>query len=226
MMIHLYASIDGVKFIRAASLQGHEDWIRFASFVETDEGDVLLASSSQDKRIRLWRVSPVSADSSVGEGKLDPAALLAKLGLASEEGNLSMSQHAHVINLGEQHGRFTVMLESVILGHEEWVNSVCWAPAQPHPTDKTKKTQPMKLLSASMDRTAAIWQVDASTGLWVDDTRVGEVGGNQLGFFGSQFGPTTDEIIVCGWNGAFHLWRRGEGMLSSSVSLRDCNALS
>jgi elongator complex protein 2 len=215
MMIHLYTGIDGGnKFVRAASLQGHEDWIRFVSFVDTDNGDVLLASSSQDKRIRLWRVSPVKS-SDGAETKLDPAALLAKLNLA-EDGNLSMSQHAHVINLGEKFGRFTVLLESVILGHEEWVNSVCWAPAQPHPQDKSKKTQPMRLLSASMDRTAAIWAVDEQSGIWIDETRVGEVGGNQLGFFGSQFGPNGDEIIVVGWNGAFHLWRRAEGSCCSS----------
>lgn len=245
MMIHLYAAVGGDnKFVKAASLQGHEDWIRFVSFVDTDDGDVLLASASQDKStflvppaprkqpnfsstcafvllgIRLWRISTVKS-AEEASAKLDPAALLAKLDL-SHDGNLSLSQHAHVINLGPELGKFTVLLESVMLGHEEWVNSVCWAPPKPSEADKTKKTQPMRLLSASMDRNACIWEIDPATGIWIDDTRVGEVGGNQLGFFGSQFGPNGDEIIVCGWNGAFHIWRcnAGSSPLFSSLFLQ------
>lgn len=66
----------------------------------------------------------------------------------------------------------------------------------------------MALLSASMDRTMAIWRPDPDTGVWFNDVRVGEMGGNTLGFFGGLFGPEGLHILAHGYNGAFHLWKR------------------
>jgi len=66
----------------------------------------------------------------------------------------------------------------------------------------------MALLSASMDRTMAIWRPDPVAGVWLNDVRVGEMGGNALGFFGGLFGPEGHHILAHGYNGAFHLWKR------------------
>ncbi len=66
----------------------------------------------------------------------------------------------------------------------------------------------MALLSASMDRSMAIWRPDPETGVWLNDVRVGELGGNALGFFGGLFGPEGLYILAHGYNGAFHLWKR------------------
>jgi elongator complex protein 2 len=66
----------------------------------------------------------------------------------------------------------------------------------------------MRLLSASMDRTMVLWEPDEQSGIWIERVRVGEVGGNQLGFFGCQFGPNSTFILSHGYNGAFHLWKR------------------
>ena len=54
-LIHIAVEKDD-KFWKVASLSGHEDWVRCMSFVTLDSMDVLLASSSQDRRIRLWKV--------------------------------------------------------------------------------------------------------------------------------------------------------------------------
>ncbi|CAG8684587.1 16146_t:CDS:2, partial [Cetraspora pellucida] len=76
--ILLYVQKDGL-FIPSLKLQGHENWIRSLSFATNTEsnstttssasdstiqeqyklkdGDLLLASASQDKYVRLWRVS-------------------------------------------------------------------------------------------------------------------------------------------------------------------------
>lgn len=69
------------------------------------------------------------------------------------------------------------------MGHEGWVYSVSW-----NPIEKT-------LLSASWDRTMVIWEYDKENNLWMDNIRVGEVGGNTLGFYGGMFGPDGDTMI-------------------------------
>jgi len=56
-----------------------------------------------------------------------------------------------------------------------------------------------------------IWQPDVGpdgSGLWLDQTRVGEVGGNQLGFFGGSFGLQGSYMFSHGANGGFHLWKK------------------
>jgi elongator complex protein 2 len=55
--VHLYTSQhQDLDFTRVAVLKGHEDWIRGLSFT-TSNTDISLASASQDRYIRLWRIS-------------------------------------------------------------------------------------------------------------------------------------------------------------------------
>jgi elongator complex protein 2 len=96
------------------------------NFVECDNGDLLLASSAQDKRIRLWRVASVKEDAQ--PSKLDPVELLNKMKIA-EDGTLQMGQYAHLIKISDSE-KFSILLESVMLGHEEWVFGATWAPAE------------------------------------------------------------------------------------------------
>ena len=63
------------------------------------------------------------------------------------------------------------MLESVLVGHEDWVHSVVWQPASPLQTGAAQPPplrQPC-LLSASMDRTMMLWRPDAATGGELDE---------------------------------------------------------
>jgi len=46
--------------------------------------------------------------------------------------------------------------------------------------------------------------------LWMDETRVGELGGNGLGFFGGMIGPEGQHVLAYGYNGGFHLWKQLE----------------
>ena len=113
---------------------------------------------------------------------------------------------------------FNVALESILYGHEDWVYSILWHPVvekdgtQPLPMMthvnisllKGKKHQPHSLLSASMDRTMMIWSPDqyvlyilysqaylpnSESGVWLNEIRVGEMGGNTLGSYGGIFYP-------------------------------------
>lgn len=45
------------------------------------------------------------------------------------------------------------------------------------------------------------------SGVWIDDVRLGEVGGQTLGFFGAVFGGGRDCVLAHGYQGALHMWR-------------------
>jgi elongator complex protein 2 len=56
--VRLYVSpLISPNFVFAAVLKGHEDWIRGLSFTHSNN-DIILASASQDRYIRLWKISP------------------------------------------------------------------------------------------------------------------------------------------------------------------------
>ena len=42
--------------------------------------------------------------------------------------------------------------------------------------------------------------------VWTDSVRVGEVGGNSLGFLGCQLGSNGNKLLGYSFNGALHLW--------------------
>lgn len=61
------------------------------------------------------------------------------------------------------------------------------------------------LISASADKTVMCWEVDPQTRIWVNIVRVGDVGGDTLGFYNALY--TQDEIIASAYNGSIHIWR-------------------
>lgn len=58
--IYLYIKKEN-QYSRMCTLQGHQDWIRAMTSTVTDDGSILLASASQDTKIRLWKVSSVQS---------------------------------------------------------------------------------------------------------------------------------------------------------------------
>ncbi|KAG5896915.1 hypothetical protein JTB14_028143 [Gonioctena quinquepunctata] len=90
---------------------------------------------------------------------------------------------------------YNVYLESILTGHEGWIYSVNWNPKS------------LQLLSASIDKSMIVWEFDISSGLWLEKMRVGEVGGNTLGFYGGIFSPNGDKILAHNYHGAFHIWK-------------------
>jgi elongator complex protein 2 len=227
-VIHLFVGKND-KFHKLLSLQGHEDWIRALSFVEADNGDLLLASSSQDNYIRLWRVRRLTTTSS--EQSTESPSTSSKLptsdetentksvdGSSSRKENTTTTPDSDVEKMRGNKFRldtgplFIAALESVLHGHDDWVYSVCW---QPPLLVEGGKHQPMCLLSASMDRTMLIWRPEEETGVWLNEVRVGEMGGNTLGFYGGLFGPHGTQILAHGYNGALHLWEKQQTNPSS-----------
>jgi elongator complex protein 2 len=114
--------------------------------------------------------------------------------------------------------QYAVLLESLLVGHEDWVTSVHWMPAAvgSSPEDAIE----YRLFSTSMDRNMVIWSPDASAGgVWVPKVRMGDIGGalggmiggNLLGFVGGATSPQGFALIGVGYGGSFHLWEQQQG---------------
>ncbi|CAA7395598.1 unnamed protein product [Spirodela intermedia] len=198
--IHLYCGDSTGKFLQSCTLKGHTDWIRSLDFSlpvhsKSGESSIFLVSSSQDKNIRIWKISlltsPVNHNSQHKERK-------------DEKGLASYIEGPKLVA-----GSFSyqISLESLLIGHEDWVYSVEWHPPLPVSTNVTERCQPLSILSASMDKTMMIWRPEKTTGIWVNAVTVGELSHCALGFYGGHWGPLGDSILAHGYGGSFHLWR-------------------
>ena len=175
-------------WVRVGVLAGHEDWVRCLDFRQKG-ADVLVASGGQDTYVRLWRLSRAK------EEKMETEELTVK-----EE----------VVTIGDQ--EWGLGVESVLAGHEGWVYGVQWAPGARG-----------RLLTASMDKTMMVWEQGEeeeeteAEQVWIERVRVGEVGGNTLGFLGAAWAGDGASILGYSWGGAFHLWRDEGAMWGPGV---------
>jgi len=173
--IQLYTLDSDSQFSVSQRLVGHEDWIRCMSTVTDDQGNLYVASGSQDTYIRLWKISKATNFA------------------VQDEDQLTITEQKFTSNNVE----FVITLESVLISHEGWVLGVSWS--------KAAGGIP-KLVSASMDKTMIIWEFNSELQVWMDEARMGEVGGNTLGFYGCCYGPSEKQVLAHGYQGAFHLW--------------------
>jgi elongator complex protein 2 len=156
--------------------------VRGLDFTCDDDGDVLLASSSQDSFIRIWRISQ------------KPIATTAD----NDDDNNLIQVEERTFKVAEM--TFILSLESVLQGHENWVYSVNWS----------RNNGSLQLLSSSMDKTMIVWSIDKEQELWTEKIRVGDVGGNSLGFYGARFNANGKSIIGHGFLGSLHLWKENQ----------------
>lgn len=193
--IHLYCGERTGKFVYACDLKGHSDWIRSLDFslpihVDGKTNTLLLVSSSQDRGIRIWKM--VLRDSlDISEGK--------------RFASLASYIEGPVLVAGSS--SYQISLESLLIGHEDWVYSVEWHPPLFSLAEGTTYSQPLSLLSASMDKTMMIWQPEKTSGIWMNVVTVGELSHCALGFYGGHWSPDGHSILAHGYGGSFHLWR-------------------
>uniref|UniRef100_A0A8D0H822 Elongator complex protein 2 n=1 Tax=Sphenodon punctatus TaxID=8508 RepID=A0A8D0H822_SPHPU len=166
----------------------------------SDDGDLYLARCAQDCLIRIWKLHAISA--SFVEKKNDDTIRL-------KENVFTMK------NKSDFDTTYAVSLESVLAGHENWVCAVHW---QPSIFKDGRIQQPMGLLSASMDKTIIMWAPDEESGVWLEKVRVGEVGGNTLGFLDCQFSPDGSMMLAHAFHGALHLWKQESWMPAVVIS--------
>jgi elongator complex protein 2 len=191
----------GTNFSLIATLTGHEAWIRSLAIthetVDDPSSDFLIASASQDKYIRLWRIHR-GPDLPKSSGALsDPT-----LGILARA---SLSNKAHRFATATQ--QFSVTFEALLLGHEDWIYTAFWR----------RFNDRLQLLSASADNSLAVWEADKETGIWSSITRLGEISaqkgstsatGSTGGFWLGLWSPDATAVISLGRTGGWRLWQR------------------
>ncbi|OAD68764.1 hypothetical protein PHYBLDRAFT_117063 [Phycomyces blakesleeanus NRRL 1555(-)] len=209
-VISIYIYQHGVScFKRAHTLQGHDNWVRslaFATYTGTDAnineeathtlrtGNLMLASASQDKYIRLWKIAPEAHLVDVDVPGSERYLFFYQNNMRSNDTEIFYSKK-----------QYSLMFEALLMGHDDWVYSVNWE--RPRYSGNTF-IQPLRLISASSDKSLMIWSPDTASGVWVNEVRMGDMGGNSyLGFCGALFSPDGKHVVSHGANGSFHMWR-------------------
>ncbi|KAL9121725.1 MAG: hypothetical protein Q9187_001719 [Circinaria calcarea] len=177
-----------------AILPGHEGWIRSLDFVAEDFlgcNDLLLASASQDKYIRLWRVHEAREQPTVGSVLRTPGKLLSNKDHQFKAAGVP----------------YSLTFEALLLGHEDWIYTVSWK----------RSVGRLELLSASADNSLAIWEADKTSGIWICTTRLGEISaqkgsttatGSTGGFWIGLWSSDGASILSLGRTGSWRFWKR------------------
>jgi elongator complex protein 2 len=180
-----------------ATLSGHEGWVRSLDFLARDGEDLLLASASQDKYVRLWRF------------KRDYQAGDAEEGIQPVKKSLSNKAH----RMGSDGVEYAITFEALLVGHEDWIYSARWSPLQ-------EKRDTPTLLTASADNSLSLWSVEEASGLWVCQTRLGEISqqkgsttatGSTGGFWIGLWQPQAKAVVSLGRTGSWRRWEYDSG---------------
>lgn len=177
----------------AATLTGHENWLRSLCFTtEPGSGDLILASASQDRYIRLWRVhlgEELPAATASSESKM--------IGLTTR-----LSNKAHMLKVGSS--LWSTTFEALLMGHEDWIYTALW-----HPTEHV-------LLSSSADNSLSIWAPDPESGIWLTTTRLGEISdlkgastatGAAGGLWNGLWSPDGRALAALTKTGSWRVWQ-------------------
>ncbi|KAK9329802.1 WD40-repeat-containing domain protein [Lipomyces starkeyi] len=220
-------------FTKAVSLKGHEDWVHglaFKHFRESEDTDVLyLASGSQDRYIRLWKILPMHQYQKTHESSflsmsgpllsntvyrfcltLNPEKELqedcSSDSYTSSPLSRTSSRKSANANCGDNTPEYGIVFDALLMGHDDWIFSLAW-----HPNAKD-----MRLLSASADSTLMIWTPDETSGIWTSHARLGDLSikgassatGSSGGFWGALWDqkPVPSWIATVGKSGGWRVW--------------------
>ena len=199
-VVEIYAtssSCAASEYTHKATLTGHESWIRSLDFTTEgsfDTADAILASASQDKFVRLWRLRQLTdvAPSSFGGGC---SAVTDIVTLSNKSYKFSIDQ-----------SKYAFVFEALLLGHEDWIYSAKW-----HTSSSGSF-----LLTASADNSLAIWKAESASGVWICSTRLGDLSaqkgsttatGSIGGFWTGLWSSDGQSVVSLGRTGSWRLWR-------------------
>ena len=189
--IHVFTIQPGLKKAElACTLTGHEGWIRSLSLKKSSDR-YLLASTSADKYTRLWKFSMPGTQTKPTHTNGDVPVLQQTL-------------TAKVKTVGIDKAQYSITFEALLLGHEDWVYSADW-----------QDSQEERLLTTSADGTLALWEPDSSSGIWVSETRLGEISGQKgattatgsSGGFWTGKWINSETVITLGRTGSWRMWK-------------------
>ncbi|KAG7759659.1 hypothetical protein KL930_002631 [Ogataea haglerorum] len=189
---HVLSLTTNGQLQHCATLPGHEDWIKAIAVTKQGPGQFLVASGSQDRYIRLWKLCLNDA--------------ISKADTSNQLGLLMNKQHYFDI---DDATRCAINFDAIIMGHDDWISSLVWHPSK------------TVLLSSSADTSIMIWEPDESSGVWVSAMRFGEMSikgastatGASGGFWSALwlFENGTEIILTNGKTGSFRCWARRDG---------------
>jgi elongator complex protein 2 len=141
-----------------STLTGHEGWITSLALKglgkqgSWTDSELWLASASQDKSVRLWRISRCDADAE-----------------ARPEDTLEQQLSAKVYTLHAPPTTLSITFEALLLGHEDWIYTASWSP----------RSGACQLLTASADNSLITWEPEPESGIWLSTSRLGEISGQK-----------------------------------------------
>ncbi|KXS16895.1 WD40 repeat-like protein [Gonapodya prolifera JEL478] len=232
--IHVFLQKDNHQFVPITTLQGHMDWIRslavshpiydFASSSSSSSSAapyILIASAGQDRYIRTWKLAPVKgSESQASTVETDPTAdvdlndlMLNALAEAElDDSGIQLSTKAHVFDVPGKDGIplwFSIVLDSVLVSHDDWIYSVQWHPVVIDP-ENNDPVQPLKLISASADKTIIVW-APTDGGIWLGETRLsatGPAGEYPIGFHAARMLNDGKKMVASAHKGAVYVWEK------------------
>lgn len=142
----------------SATLAGHENWINCLSFVcEEPNKNYVLASGSEDRYIRLWRIR---LNDRIDTSDEDETKLIL---LSNKQYKFNISDVVKV----------AISFEALLMGHDDWVTDLKWHPV--FHSENGSQGSRLQLLSSSADTALMIWEMDETSGIWVCRNRLGEL---------------------------------------------------
>lgn len=231
-------------------LVGHQDWITCmdwttmkpnnsslpTSSTSISSKSYLLASGSQDAKIRLWKflhTTTTNINDTTTLSTNDTTEKFALIEDEEEEDDLSSIEGQETLVEDEEarlvlqhhppnYGKTAVTLEAILVGHEDIVTSVSWRP------NSTKNI----LLSSSMDRSILLWSLEdeendntdyskdtnnniikPTSSCWIPHARIGVAGGILGASIGSSLLGFVDAVWVDdttivghGYGGTLYFW--------------------
>ncbi|KAK8884472.1 Elongator subunit elp2 [Tritrichomonas musculus] len=171
----------------SVTLEGYA-WSLSTQFCQIDENSILFASASQDRTIRLWRIS------------LDIASEISKL-------NVAVTSHA---TLNTEKTPFHVELFSNLEGHSDWVNAISFCNGPSKSLCSASFDGQVLIWTSSFNQV----EPNAKTAIYADydiSLRLGttNVADDQSGFIGCKLFKDND-VIALSRNGGFSRWIDGK----------------
>lgn len=182
--------------VLAAELEGHEDWVKSLAFRQMESpGDFLLASGSQDRYIRLWRIKTNDLIDESEEEEDKPILL-------------SNKKYKFEIHPGL---KVAINFEALIMGHDDWISSLQWHESR------------LQLLASTADTSLMVWEPDEGSGIWICASRLGEISskgastatGSSGGFWSCLwvFHDHRDYILTNGKTGSWRVWSSKDNLM-------------